>query len=256
MWQYPPPQDVSTIHSIGNHDSMVVSDSTSSMSPVAIRGANGSELVGDLSGFLDQQVSDPQAPFQNFEAPQNGHGLPPLDMPTGPRNGVSSDFLPISSPNSFSSMPSIVSNHWRQPQSDSIYGIPLNAADYGQLPLSFPPPPAQHHSAGGIPMDGGAFQIPQQSLGMAAVPQQIPFVNQSEVARATSPSIQFSMSASIDDSFGMDNCSVRPPIFSRDPSVDMRLQSMASGYGAVRGVSPGCQQSRYNPMDGDLFSII
>merc|ERR1712087_254501 len=99
---------------------------------------------------MDQQVSDPQAAFQNFGATQNGHGLPPLNVPTGPRNGVSSDFLPISSPNSFSSMPPMVSNQW-QPE----------------LPLPFPPGLVQHHSVGGIPMTGGAFQIPQQSLGMA-----------------------------------------------------------------------------------------
>merc|ERR1719203_117470 len=108
-------------------------------------------------------------------------------------------------------------------------------------------------------MNGGGVQIPQQSLGMAAAQQQMFLDNQmsqSQVSRSTSPSMpQFSLSASVDDSFEMDNCSVAPLTFSRNPSEDFRLQfnaeSMVSGYGAVRGVSPGCGRSRYNPMDGD-----
>merc|ERR1719203_1588119 len=110
-------------------------------------------------------------------------------------------------------------------------------------------------------MNGGGFQIPQPSLGMAAAPQQMFLDNQmnhSQVGRATSPSMpQFTMSSSPEDPFGMesmDNCSVMTP-FPLDPSDDLQRQLAYRGArGASSAWSSGCL--RYDPMAGDTLSII
>merc|ERR1712079_574677 len=104
LWEYPPQQDV---HPLGNHDSMEVSDtthSTSSMSPVAMRDSSSAELMGDLPQLVEHRVSDP-ATFPGLGTTHNIYNAVPTRIPIGHQNGVSSGFLPISSPDSASSTP-------------------------------------------------------------------------------------------------------------------------------------------------------